>query len=498
MIKPLKGSDAPAGSFVVCDIENWPDGRVITIDTAWRDAESGDVKHFQTLTWKKWWQWIRFKARRDQKFRCIYAHNGGGWDWLSLAHYLLTEGKQKHQFLTGAMAASKIVTMEVTIRQGKKSRHGLQIKLCDSLQLLRSPLRDLAEKFDVVRKVDIGGRLPYEVFVADRELYDRYVRADTESLLMVLDKALELIREKVAPIATFGHTIGATAMKVFRTIGLEKPIAVPKDEKVKAFLREGYTGGRVEVFKPGVYAHVRVYDINSLYPFAMLTTAVPVSDRGIWMEEFQSGSVGCYSIRFEQQRRDIPPLFMSHGVGVYAGRGTYYSPEIELFKRIGAGELEVEKGYAFLDTAKVFQDYVNKLYALRLADPDGPVSLLAKFLLNSLYGKFSQKSERVNIVHIPDYDEFYRQIENGTRLRTLSDELDIYQCITESPAPFEHVGIAGMITSAARVKLYEGMLDAGAYNVVYCDTDSVHTTGVLSERMVGKAIGQFKPEFSGE
>lgn len=490
MLKPiLPHSISVCPAFVVLDIENWPNGDVITIDVCWREGQRKIHRLF--TNWKSFWNWITIKARDDKRFRVIYAHNGGGWDWLSLVDYLLHEGKKKHQVLTGIVAASKLVTMTVQIR--KK----FTIHFCDSLQLLRSPLAVLAKKFGVTNKIDLGGKLPGEIYKSDRDTYDEYVRADTESLLEVLEKALGILNDSVAPIGEFGYTIGSTAMKVFRTM-LTHDIPVPFDPELKKLLREGYKGGRVEVFQAGHYKDVTVYDVNSLYPYAMLTTDVPISDRGAWVDTFHADMPGCYRMAFNQKNTSIPPVLMVQGLGAYSGAGTYYAPEISLLMEVDpTAEILITQGYTFQDYEKLFQDYVNKLYALRLTDKDGPVSLLAKFLLNSLYGKFAQNPVRTKIIEVSDFDHLYALCEDGAKMTPINDELGVWGQTIDHAAAFEHVGIAGTITSQARVILYRGMIHAGLSNVLYCDTDSLHVVGLCSLVNSDK-IGDWKIEFKGE
>jgi hypothetical protein len=489
MLKTLKESPTVGTKFVVLDIENYPNGDVITIDVCWREDRQKVHRLFHN--WKTFWNWIVTKSRNDERFRVLYAHNGGGWDWLSLVDYLLHDGKRKHQIVTGIIAASKLVTMTVQIRK-KQTIH-----FCDSLQLLRSKLEILAKKFGVTNKINLGDKLPHEIYQTNRELYFQYVKADTESLLEVLEKSLEILNTHVAKIGDFGYTIGSTAMKVFRTM-LTQEIAVPYDSTVKQFLRNGYKGGRVEVFKVGTFPDITVFDVNSLYPYAMLTTAVPVSDRGVWTDTFDPGLSGCYNIRFRQNDTSIPAILMVGGLGAYTGEGTYFSPEIALLKECDPkAEIEIVSGYVFLDSAKLFQDYVNRLYSLRLQDKDGPISLMAKFLLNSLYGKFAQNPVRTKIVEVPNFDDLYALCEDGADITPINDELGVYGIKTEHAAAFEHVGIAGMITSQARVILYKGILNAGINNVVYCDTDSVHVSGLCSLPISDK-IGGWKKEFEGE
>jgi hypothetical protein len=488
--------DTDNASFVALDIENFPNGDVITIAIGWRETKDAEptVKVFGE--WSTFWDWLIPVARKDKRFRTIYAHNGGGWDWLSLTHFLLNEGHKEYQSLYASTAASKMITLTVRM----ESR--FTITFADSLQLLRSPLAELAKKFDVTNKVNIGDVLPHVIFASDRELYQRYIRADVVALIEILENSLRLIRDKVAKIDTFGFTIGSTAMKIFKTMGLAKPIEIPWDEGVKNFLREGYRGGRVEVFQGGHYEDVRVYDINSLYPFAMLTTDVPVSSRGEWVSRYDPNAIcAAYRVEFTQYRKDIPPVLMVGGVGQYNGEGVYFQNELDLLREVDSRCLiTVRSGYVFHDCEKVFQNYVNCLYNLRLEYPDDPISLLAKYLLNSLYGKMGQHSEREQIIKVNDAEALYDLIpEHGeSKVRELNEHLGTQVLTVIRECKFEHVGIAGTITSAARCILYRGMMEAGTANVLYCDTDSVHMIGELPDSMVGKAIGKFKLEFHGE
>jgi hypothetical protein len=496
VIKPLEPCDIANPFFVALDIENWPNGDVITIAIAWRDKPDGEIETKIFDSWQAFWSWFVPKARDDRRFRTVYAHNGGGWDWLSLAHFLLTDGAKSYISLFASTAASKMITLTVQM----ESR--FSVHFCDSLQLLRSPLATLAKKFNVTRKVETDGRLPHEVWEQNRSLYWEYVRSDVIALVEILEKGLVLIRENVARISTFGYTIGSTALKIFKTMGLDEPISIPWDDGLREFLREGYRGGRVECFKGGHFPRVRVYDVNSLYPYAMLSTEVPTSARGQWVAEYDPDiPCGAYRIHFWQINHDIPPVLMVNGVGAYSGEGVYFANEIALLREVDpCCKVGVKSGYVFHDSEKVFQNYVNTLYNLRLSDPDGPISLLAKYLLNSLYGKFGQHAQREKIIRFTDPEEVRRRTpkDGESPFRELSSELGTHVEAVESDCLFEHVGIAGTITSAARCLLYRGMLSAGVENVVYCDTDSVHTTASLSSQLVGKEIGKFKLEFEGE
>lgn len=496
MIKPLPEHEHATQHFKVTDIENRKNGQVLSMVTCWRkDPET--ISHKIHDTWDEYWSWLYAKAKKDKQWRTIYAHNGGGWDWLSLIHYLLNDGKKRKKSITAICAGSKMIMMRVTIEKR------LSITFCDSLQLLRSSLDKLAKTYGLQGKIDF----PYDnhetLFKKDRKLFNKYMVNDGELLLLVLENSLDLIRKRIAKIDGFSYTIGSTAMKVFKTVSMDRNISIPWEPGVKQLLREGYKGGRVEVFRCGVFDNVSVYDINSLYPHVMANTAVPCSDIGYFTQELEAGKVGCYRISFCQQRHDIPAVLSIGGESSYEGCGTFFTPEIELLMEVDKeAEIVVDTGFVFVDTDLLFCDYVNRLYNLRKSDPNGPVSLLCKFLLNSLYGKFGQKQEREKLVNVePEPGEsmiecLARFCETDTDVRLIAENHNIYGLMSKADCAFEHVGIAGMITSAARVELYKGMLHAGN-DLIYVDTDSVHTTGKFADHLVSSSLGAWKLEDSG-
>lgn len=504
MIEPIAAKEQCKQQFSVADIENWPDGRLLMIGYSYRWADT--IQHEQYATWSTWFDRILELAFKDRRFRTIYAHNGGGWDWLSLLEYLMKDERYRYWKIEGVRVQSKLVVLRVHVerKEGEEKRTRFCLRFADSLYLLRSSLAKLATKFGVTRKVQLestsegGKELPHQTYLRDRQLFDEYLRCDCEALLLTLESALSLLRSRVAKIDGLGLTIGSTALKIFRTGYLNRCVEIPYMKTVRDFLREGYRGGRVEVFKYGVFDHVSVYDINSLYPTAMVSCKVPVSDKGDWTGIIRWKLPGCYEVDFEQRNTSIPPVLLLKGTGGYRGRGTYFTPELRLLTDVDpSARISVVRGYCFHESDFLFGEYVRALYQIRLEDKDGPLSLLCKYLLNSLYGKFAQRSEREQYLVFSDIKEAANAIAEGRKLVELDLALGTWAETTETKVAFEHVGIAGMITSQARSMLYRGLLAAGAEKVVYCDTDSVHTTGKLPNALIGNELGQFKLEFSG-
>ena len=79
---------------------------------------------------------------------------------------------------------------------------------------------------------------------------------------------------------------------------------------------------------------------------------------------------------------------------------------------------EIIKGYQF-DKGNIFKDYVNKMYNLRLEYPKThPMNLIAKLLMNSLYGKFGMRLESTQVEMFDTSNEMESQL--------LKDMIDLY------------------------------------------------------------------------
>jgi len=98
------------------------------------------------------------------------------------------------------------------------------------------------------------------------------------------------------------------------------------------------------------------------------------------------------------------PTYLKHpilqrkikGHGTVAGLGmwTDWISSLEMDNAVKYGyTFEIIKGYQFRQ-CDIFSRYVNKMYKLRnLHEKGHPMNLIAKLLLNSLYGKFGMKLE---------------------------------------------------------------------------------------------------------
>lgn len=489
MLKPLKQFDSVTLNYHVCDIENRRNGDLLAIMTGWRGSDGEMVTREHT----NWGDWLDFILH--QEISTIYAHNGGGWDWLSAIAYFMRERRADVVDILGVMNNSKMILANFVVGEHK-------ICLCDTLHLFHCSLDKIATKLCGRGKLKFDG--DHEtLYQTDIDRFRAYHRNDCELLLESLEKFTTLIHTQVAPIGHINPTLASTALRVFRCGFLNKPIftmsnAGDEDEAnpdLEKLCVDAYRGGRVECFVPGFHPSVQIYDINSLYPSVMSLQPVPVSLVGRKTKRYSTAEIGVYKIRFKQQYLG-KPILMIGGDGAYSGEGCFYSPEIELLRRTDPRcEIEVIDGYVFNDCEVLFSDYVSKLYALRQTDKDGPLGTICKLLLNSLYGKFAQKTDGKSIVVIRDFDSLFKLVKcDRVKPEPINNEYGVWGVTTPVAVRHRQPAISGFITSMARVKLYE----AFDGNTVYCDTDSVHQIEPFERDKIGSGLGEWKLEFSGE
>lgn len=485
MITPLKPQgDITYGEFSVLDIETYPSGELIALELLYREA-TGLVRII-FYSWADLLAYLKKHSRKNKKLRKIYAHNGCGFDWLSLIQDMI-DSLDGMKFISDGSGKG----VGVTIKLGHKGN----INLRDSLRILPDSLANLAKAFSVTLKIDLGGKLPHEVLAENPDLFYEYLHSDCLALLEILEKAEQFINEEIAPIGDLRLTTGSMALAAWRTM-LKKPIMTVWNKRVSDLSRRSYIGGRVEVFQPGIYERVTSYDVNSMYPFVMAEYKYPVSYEGYWSRKLEDG--GLYEASFIQTNREVPALLFDRQQNsyVYNGSGVYWSWELEKLSSIG-GIYSINEGYVFVHWDDIFSRYVNHMFNLRKraeAGGDKAKVKLAKLFANSLYGKFGQKPNGKEVI-ILDTKEDLDKYEG--RARMISGNL--FEVEKEIKVDHEFTAIASAVTSRARIVLFDFMVEAGE-QLIYCDTDSIHVISNNRDTLafhVSNRLGMLKVEKSG-
>ena len=287
------------------------------------------------------------------------------------------------------------------------------------------------------------------------------------------------------------------------------------------FVRRSYFGGATDYYK-GYGENLHYYDVNSLYPFAMLKPMplelkkVHVNMNGWSIVDFESffGFVECNVETPDNIKIPILP-FKYKGKTIFPigkWRATYFSEEIKAAIKLGY-KIELLKGYEY-SKCDLFNDYINHFYEIK-KNSVGSERFIAKMHLNQLYGYFGRKQDLLETINIDKKDLI---LYVGTRLIKTMIEIDentlsllVYSNLNEdliseinssitlkisNPLSFvkSNVGIASAVTAYARTHMIPFKLNNDVY---YSDTDSVFVGNKLDDKLIGKEIGLMKDELNG-
>lgn len=447
------------------DVETKNDMKTVTC-VGWFDGN----KYYVFRTMEKFM--LFFLRRKYKSWKC-FAHWGSGFDFNFVMNAMedsLLSGYDIKIIDNGGIA-------HLIIRKGR-----LKWELVDSFKLLPSSLEKLTKSFSVEhQKLDVDrtdmDSLSWEELV-------RYNEYDCKGLYEVLKKFESWFDGLNVPFKT---TIASQAMATYRRT---MPVGIPNlKPEIEEFIRSGYYGGRVEVFKMRCHDKIYMFDVNSLYPFVMKNHEMPVG-RPSHVTTFDNESIGFYSADVHVPSNlyiPVLPFFHDRKLLFPAGNfsGVYTSAELKKAVEIGCS-FTVKEGYTF-SSAYIFNDYVDKFYKMK-KEGDAVTQSISKLLLNALYGKFAQRREKINIIKSSNHKEILGCIPYNV-------EHGLWSRPSVSTSNFIIPSISSWITSLARLELFDWLQKSGEENIFYCDTDSICTTKKLP---TGECLGELKQEMEGE
>jgi len=192
--------------------------------------------------------------------------------------------------------------------------------------------------------------------------------------------------------------------------------------------------------------------------------------------------------------------------------GIYFSEELKAVQSLGY-KFKLIRGYEF-SKVDLFTKYVDHFFNIKRTSSGAPKGI-AKLHLNALYGYFGRRQDLIETVNVtneslPGYlssrivKEILKINDSYSTLLLSSNinhkVLRNLNMICESNIQssnrivMSNVGIAAAVTSYARIHMIYYKLLPGT---VYTDTDSIFTTDILSEHLIGDQLGEMKDEMNG-
>lgn len=418
----------------------------------------------------------------------IYFHNlkfDGMYivDYLLRSDYTTTENKalkdKEFSCLIGDLGQFYSIVI-----QGNNNR----IYIWDSMKIYNFSVKEIAENFHLdISKGEIDYDMPRpEGYVPTKEEID-YVSRD----VLIVAQAIHIFRSK-------GYnkmTIASNALSAYRSTierGKFRDYFPELNAIQDDFCRRAYRGGFTYVnpkYQDKPIKEGSVYDINSMYPWALYNCPMPYGQpkyfcgkapegmlyiRHFYVEYFHIKKDYIPTIQLKNNWRFKDTEYLTEGeeIDLYLTNVDY-----ELFKEHYDydGLIELE-GFAFNSKIGMFKDYIDYYMQIKM-ESKGADRQIAKLFLNGLYGKFGTKPEKRKKYPI--------MFEN--KIKMIMGEKESTGSV--------YIPVACFVTAWARDNIIRNAQKV--YDrFIYCDTDSLHLVGFeLPDIPIDdKKLGYYKQE----
>ncbi len=408
-----------------------------------------DIENEEYYQFEKTKDFVEFIAEKEI---IVYAHNGGKFDWHFITDYIADF--EPLTIIAGRLAKFKIGNCEFR----------------DSYNIIPAPL-------SAYQKDEID----YNIF----EKGEREKPENWEKITAYLKTDCIYLGELVSNfIEDYGFclTQASAAMKYWSK--LTKTKKPQSNEHYYDRFAQFYYGGRVECFETGIIAeNFSVVDINSAYPFAMMSNH-PWGQKYMQEDEIDylnDKQLGPCFISMKADSLGAFPFREKDGLQ-FPNDGLQREFHITGWEYIAARDtgalknVEIDCAYIFLDSIN-FSQYVDHFFNMKnqaRKDGDKARYLFAKLFLNSLYGKFASNPE--------NYQEFMTLPAKYLAAAEKEDDWDYCKMISNETAVvsrqlleekrrYYDVAVSASITGFVRAYLWKNICKAKG--VLYCDTDSI-------------------------
>lgn len=438
-----------------------------------------------------------------------YAHAGGRYDALWLLDVAIRRGLRWEARCRGAgLLSVKIGDLEVRdsfalvpMGLAKCSAMGSARKLELHLPCMGPPCREK----DCAGYCQLGRIAREGPSRAERRTIERYLHADCEALLSMLDS----LEHRAAALGiNLGLTVGGTAWKTAKR-WLDLPDCSHSLGTYER-IREAYYGGRVEGFRTFADSGHGA-DIHNAYTAALTRVHLPEGPGAPALPRaasryFAAGKPCIVSCDVRVPETNIPPLPFRHPDRLLYPHGRFSGcwTSVQLQHAVEHGVVieRVTGGYVW-ETARPFlREYAEKVWGMRAShiamctctreDKKAGRACYGcafggwfKWLANSLTGKLAQRPEHESLVFKPN-----TEWGDGVPLRKFRSG-SLWPVERVRVDACAHVQLSAFLTSENGCELHRQLLHAP--DPYYTDTDCVKGRTKLTRRM-GPGLGEWGDE----
>lgn len=369
-----------------------------------------------------------------------------------------------------------------TILACRNINTGGRLVVVDACNWFPLPLNDLADGCNLKRmRVDES--------TDNDSLVRKRCKRDCEIVLLSFAGLMAWVKKE--DMGMFRYTAAAQSMAAFRHRFMDHDILIHDNADAKRLERKAYYGGRTEVFKLGsIQGSAHQLDVTGLFPACMRSIRVPILLHRSESNRRLSGTLPdikwADSIAHVELRTDEPlyPFRDARGVLYPIGSFETYLAGPDLEAAFNAGRILAVGGWAEYKTDVIFTRFVDTLWQMRQeykASGNGLYDLFTKRIMNSLYGKFGQKSPKwVNVPNtfaaLPWSRWRERDWSTGRLIEHRSVGWQVQRQTEQEEIEGSFVAISAFVTAAARRRMDWYRYVAGTGSVYYQGVDSLIVT----------------------
>lgn len=507
MLVPITGQ-AKVRDFVVYDFEWIPQKLDIRLCGFY------DGKRFQC--WRTIDEFLNAVLVKETRHKWFFAHSGGRADLL----FVLEKVAKRPNFeIECRMSGSSAIIAEITQHNGgtrcgffdgdteKNCANCWKWTFIDSYWLFRTSLAKIGEKLGAefakagpdMDKIDDDDKVrEWYATVPLAELRD-YNEQDCRILWHGISQFQDVLLSIGGELQ---KTIASCAMRLFRRKYLSKPITTIDAINERAQLT--YCASRVEVQQHAAYNGF-AYDVNSSFPHAMTFTA-PGNTLRRTFGKLPKHDLYIAEARVRVNDCFLPPLPYRRKNRVFFPVGEWQSwfsgVDLQCLEEYGHNIVKVGEVIEF-EPCDDLRAYAEDIYERRRVALTEFEKIVLKYLLNSLYGKFGEDTEKCSLVFNPSADHLSKlraaERDWSPNSPTAPPEMLFPGAWCEyhqADVPHQHVPFSTHITSIARRTLYRYDMEAikAGAELHYNDTDSLSTNKRLWED--SDKLGELKLEES--
>jgi hypothetical protein len=362
----------------------------------------------------------------------------------------------------------------IDICYGYKGKKKLHTAIYDSLKKLPFPVKKIAKDFKLsIMKGDIDYHefrpLNHEITKEEYEYIKNDIEIIADALEIQLNQGLDRMTNGSDSLKGFKDIVGKRMFEqLFPVFSLEL------DTNLRLAYRGGFTWLN-EKYAGKNIGEGMVFDVNSLYPSQMYERPLPIGTPFRFHGQYEYDE--CYPLyiqhircEFELKEGYIPTiqikknLLFKQNEYLHSSDGEIvdlYVTNVDLeliLEHYHVYNLEYISGWKFQKSTGVFKQFIDKWMYIKTTST-GAIKLLAKLMLNSLYGKFASNPDVTG--KIP-----YLKEDGSCGFRVGDDE---YKDPIYTPMGVFITSWARYTTITTAQKCFD--------RIIYCDTDSIHLEG---------------------